>query len=283
MDILDVKKGVVDLWQFAWPPIIFLLLATSILRKWFPDQWEWLTAYFNRNVGDDHKKNRLRNFLNSIGASKVYPVALFVLCVLLLQVINELLVFCSSFPPHLAFQPWNLTERITSKDDMAKLQAVYPDAYDFERAYGEALSNLEEPRRLNNRAEFYVQIQNLATTTAYGTGLLFFLSLRHPKSRAFLGTFIVILLSAVVWLVCVIPIVREQEQEIYRSHHKIMAEVHRVVRERSIDINDDRVTKNLHNFIPGGDWQPWWNIVWARGNEWVWFRREILSRGGQSD
>ncbi len=260
MDMLHIRQAVFDLWTFTFPPILLVAALSIMTRRLFPESLNTLFAWQQQHIHDTHKKNRLRTFMNSIGASKLYPAALAVIVVLIVHLINEFILFCQYLPPSISFRPSAVARGLFSYTDLWCLHSIYPDANGFDEAYYAASREVSEHTSRSARYDFYYAIQNVskAIVAIICVLTLWLLAIGKARLRAVRGFVVASAVAMAIWCLCLVPILAELNNDLIRETESVLATVRKTARDNGHDAvhSDSSLPSSLVNHPKHPNW--WW-------------------------
>ncbi len=187
MDFGDIRSSVYQLWQFAWPPLIFGVAMSATIMASYRRLGDAIWNATTSRMGSDPSKNKLRGLLTSIGAAKLYPGALGILIIFAFMLINEWIYFWQWLPPTLVTMPSSFRLSYMSKSDQLDLFQLYPYSSSLREAFSMAYDSFPPDVSRGERYSFYFHMQTLCKATS-ATALLLFLSViwtSKTRLRAF--------------------------------------------------------------------------------------------------
>ncbi|HYF15883.1 MAG TPA: hypothetical protein VD971_12510 [Phycisphaerales bacterium] len=274
MDFGNIQSTVYQLWQFAWPPLVFAFFVGLLIESEHQRLAGWIRGVTIGWLGSDPQKNVVRRFLTSIGAGKLYPAVLGVMLVLLFVLMNEWIRFWQWVPPTMVTIPGNFRLGMIGPSDRVALYTAYPDAYSLGDAWSMATQEHPSDAPLGERYSFYHQLQLVCKASAVSALLLlpavFWSS--TTRFRAFAMTTGIVCLTMLIWFVCLVPMVRERQHTLYQERQDVLAAVRELARKETTQTKFDDLPERFRDSGPD---RAWWGVRMRLSESARWFRDDF--------
>jgi hypothetical protein len=279
MKFSDLTKAIQDAWSFAWPPLVFFIIAYVIAQYFHPNGTnDALRCLVARMKEYGLRLESIRSVLEPYGLTKLVPVISAVVVVGLMHLVNSpLTAVVDNIPPHLTYSPDVLIGQFMSENERLLLLRKYPTAKGMNDAYYLGVESAKAETKngsANDRVQIWYKVQHFIKFGAAASVILFVASVKGglpvgPQIAKF--AFVLVLLIC-AWAVSLVGLLYQQEQKFYDEWQPIRL----TLQEDATSILATPITDEEKRKIAIDSKRRWWNVNVFNMYRWVWIKKTFI-------